>query len=425
MAAFDSHPDFAQHLDETDPLRPFRDRFHHPKTKGDAPIYLVGNSLGLCPKSALAYVDAEMKAWAELAGGGHFKSDFGWYSYHENFAGPLSRLVGAHPSEVVAMNSLTVNLHLMMVSFYQPTSGRKVIYMEEGAFPSDIYAVSSQVHYHGYDPAEEVKTFKPRPGEHLLHTDDILEVIEKEGDNIALILLGQVNYLTGQAFEVEKIVRAAHHKGCMVGLDLAHGAGNLQLELHRWGVDFAVWCSYKYLNSGPGSVAGCFVHDRHGDNFKLARFAGWWGHDKTKRFLMESGFSPMTGAEGWQVSNPPILPLACLRASLEIFDEAGGMATLVQKQRLLTGYLDFLLSDLPGDFAEILTPRDAAFRGCQISMRVKKDPEGLVKRLEAQGVFCDFRRPGIIRAAPTPLYNGFKQVATFAQILRNHAQSNL
>lgn len=427
MPRFDAHPDFAKHLDAMDPLKDLRKEFLHPKDpagKGREVFYFVGNSLGLCPRKAAGYVQDEMQAWADLAVQGHFKKDFGWYAYHEHFADPLARLVGAHPGEVVAMNSLTVNLHLMMVSFYKPTAERNLIYIEDGAFPSDSYAVATQSDFHGYPADKHVKRFVPRSGENLLRTADIVSTIEKDGDRIALILLGHVNYLTGQALEIETIVRAARRKGCTVGLDLAHGAGNVPLELHRWGVDFAVWCSYKYLNGGPGCVAGCFVHDKHTRDKDLPRFGGWWGHDKTRRFLMEPRFSPMRGAEGWQLSNPPILPLAALRASLELFEAAGGMQGLVEKQRLLTGYLEFLLADLPPDFADILTPKNPNHRGSQLSLRVKKEPEALVRRLEAEGVFCDFRRPDILRAAPVPLYNGFDQVHRFVDILKTHAEHN-
>jgi kynureninase len=421
LPTFDSHPDFARHLDATDPLRGFADDFLCPtKADGGKVLYLTGHSLGLCPRKAPEYVQAEMKAWAEMGVRGHFKNDRGWYAYHESFASPLARLVGAYPTEVVAMNSLTVNLHLMLVSFYRPDKVRNQIYIEAGAFPSDNYAVATQTRFHGFDPQGHVKQFRPRTAEHLLRTDDIVQTIEEEGDKIAVILLGQVNYLTGQALDLEPIIRQAHRKGCIVGIDLAHGIGNLGLELHRLGPDFAVWCSYKYLNGGPGCVAGCFVHDRHGKDPDLPRFGGWWGHDKARRFLMEPQFQPMPGAEGWQLSNPPILPLACLRASLELFDAAGGMEKLVDKQRLLTGYLEFLLNDLPNEFAEILTPRESFSRGCQLSVRIKSDPEGLVKYLEANGVTCDFRRPDILRAAPVPLYNGFEEVYQFVHALKQY-----
>lgn len=425
LRQFESHPDFARHLDATDPLRHFRDEFLFPKTaNGKDVLYFVGHSLGLCPRKAPDYVQDEMRAWAEMGVRGHFKSEHGWYAFHEHFTQPLARLVGAQPEEVVAMNSLTVNLHLMMVSFYRPDDKRNLIYIEDGAFPSDSYAVATQAHFHGFSPDTQVKRFRPRQGELLLRTEDVLQTIERDGDKIALVLLGQVNYLTGQALDIEPIIRAAHRQGCKVGLDLAHGAGNLALELHRLGPDFAVWCSYKYLNGGPGCVAGCFVHERHADDPDLPKFGGWWGHDKTRRFQMEAKFQPMRGAEGWQLSNPPILPLACLRASLELFDAAGGMVKLVEKQRQLTGYLEFLLADLPTDFADILTPRDPSQRGCQLSLRVKKDPEGLVKRLESEGLYCDFRKPDILRAAPVPLYNGFEQISQLVQVLRAHAENS-
>jgi kynureninase len=320
------------------------------------------------------------------------------------------------------MNSLTVNLHLMMTSFYRPTRERHRILIEEHAFPSDDYAVESQAIVHGFDPAEAVVRLRPdmRKGQYTIDTAQVGEILERDGESIALVLLPGVQYYTGQAFEIEAITRLAHGKGCVVGFDLAHAAGNLVLSLHDWNVDFAVWCTYKYLNSGPGSVGGCFVHERHGRRQDLPRLAGWWGHDKKSRFRMEPGFRPIPGAEGWQLSNPPILSLAAIRASLDVFMEAGGMEPLREKSLRLTGYLEWLLAREIGDAVEILTPADSHRRGCQLSLRVKSNSPGrtVFERLEASGVACDWRDPDVIRVAPVPLYNRFEEVHRFVEILR-------
>jgi kynureninase len=348
--------------------------------------------------------------------------------YHELLAEPTARLVGASPSEVVTMNSLTVNLHLMMTSFYRPTRERHRILLEEHAFPSDDYAVESQAIVHGFDPAEALVRLRPdpragRPSIETIDTADIARVLERDGESIALVLLPGVQYYTGQAFEIEAITRLAHAKGCVVGWDLAHAAGNLVLRLHEWNVDFAVWCTYKYLNSGPGSVGGCFVHERHGMRADLPRFAGWWGHDKESRFRMEPGFRPIPGAEGWQLSNPPILSLAAIRASLDVFMEAGGMEPLREKSLRLTGYLEWLLAREIGDAVEILTPADPRQRGCQLSLRVKAHSSAsgktVLEKLEVSGVVCDWREPDVIRVAPVPLYNQYEEVHRFVKILRN------
>jgi len=320
----------------------------------------------------------------------------------------------------VTMNSLTVNLHLMMASFYRPTRERHRILIEEHAFPSDDYAVESQAIVHGFDPSEALVRLRPRPGRHTIDTAEVAEVLERDGESIALVLLPGVQYYTGEAFEIEAITRLAHGKGCVVGFDLAHAAGNLVLSLHEWNVDFAVWCTYKYLNSGPGSVGGCFVHERHGMQQGLPRLAGWWGHDKESRFRMEPGFRAIPGAEGWQLSNPPILSLAAIRASLDVFSEAGGMEPLREKSLRLTGYLEWLLAREIGDAVEILTPSDPRRRGCQLSLRVKSNASGrtVFERLEASGVTCDWREPDVIRVAPVPLYNRFEEVHRFVEILR-------
>lgn len=428
---------YARKMDEQDPLRRFRSQFHFPtratiaKTSsttgsvhlsdGDENcIYLTGNSLGLQPHKTKEYVNAELEDWGRLAVEGHFAARHPWLPYHENLTEMAARLVGARPLEVVIMNTLTVNLHLMLVSFYRPTDSRHKILVEANAFPSDQYAVASQVKFHGYDPALAVVELKPRAkGEFTIAPASIIEHIEKHGSEIALVLLGDVNYLSGQAFDVSAIAKAARKQGCLLGLNLAHGAGNLLLELHDWDVDFAVWCNYKYVNAGPGSLAGCFVHERHARAFDLPRFAGWWGHNKKTRFQMGPQFDAIEGAEGWQLSNPPILQLAALRASLELFDEAT-MPLLRQKGDLLTGYLEFLLGTLPNDFMTVMTP-PLPHRGNQLSLRARDNPRELLAKLKGEGVVCDFREPDIVRAAPAPLYNSFEDIYNFVHLLKKHA----
>ena len=411
--------DEARALDAADPLSCLRDEFLIPPgPDGRECVYLCGNSLGLQPRRAREYIGQELDDWARLGVEGHLHAKHAWMPYHENLTAPLARLVGARPIEVVAMNTLTVNLHLMMVSFYRPTPARHRILVEAGAFPSDQYAVASQARFHGLDPAEAIVELRPRQGEATLRTADVVEAIERDGDGIALVLLGNVNYLTGQAFDVPAITRAARARGCAVGWDLAHGAGNLLLSLHDWDVDFAVWCSYKYLNGGPGTLAGCFVHERHAEDASIPRFAGWWGHDKARRFEMQPGFRAIPGAEGWQLSNPPIFQLAALRASLELFDRAT-MPALRERGDRLTAYLESRLDRLATDAVRITTPRDPRQRGSQLSLRVK-DGKALVARLAAAGVICDFREPDVLRVAPAPLYNRFEDVHRFVRILEEH-----
>jgi kynureninase len=421
---------FARHLDSIDPLRHYRDEFLIPQRAGGEPvIYFAGNSLGLQPKAARRLIEQELDDWAKLAVDGHFSGRTPWYSYHEVFREVGARLVGGLPgaAEVVMMNSLTVNLHLMMVSFYRPGKDRYKILIEEPCFPSDMYAVQSHLRYCGYDPRDAVLVAKPRPpsSEHVLRMDDVEELIEREGKNVALIMLGGVNFFTGQALDIARLTAAAQRQGCVVGWDLAHAAGNLPLRLHDWNVDFAVWCSYKYLNSGPGAVAGCFVHQRHGQNPDLPRFAGWWGNDPDTRFKMHliPEFTPQLGADGWQVSNPPILSMAPLKASLDLFDRAG-MEALRKKSQLLTGYLRFLLdssSTLAPKRWEIITPQSPDEHGCQLSIVLNDSPRQRFKALEAAGVLCDFREPNVIRVAPAPLYNTFHEVWTFARIFTSAA----
>lgn len=407
----------AMELDEKDPLRKYRAQFHIPKTKsGKEFVYLAGNSLGLQPRKVKTYIKQELIDWAKLGVEGHFHAKHPWMPYHENVTDMTARLVGAKPSEVVVMNTLTVNLHLMLVSFYRPKPNRFRIIVEAGAFPSDQYAVKSHILNHGYQPGYALVELKPREGESTLRTEDILATIEKEKSQLALVLLGNVNYLTGQAFDVKTITEAGHKAGAMVGFDFAHGAGNLLLKLHDWDVDFAVWCSYKYLNAGPGGLSGCFVHERHGKNEKIPRLAGWWGHDKETRFKMPSEFKPIEGAEGWQLSNPPIFQLAALRASLEIFDEAG-MEAIRAKGDKLTGFLEFLLDTTCSDFCTIVTPREVKDRGCQLSLRIKGASKDVLKTFQESGIICDFREPDIIRVAPAPLYNSYSDVYHFVKTL--------
>jgi kynureninase len=411
---FETGRDFAQAMTAADPLAPFRDRFHVPKTPdGSDCVYLCGHSLGLQPKSARAYIEQELQDWQRLGVEGHFHAQNPWMPYHEILAAPTARLVGALPSEVVVMNSLTANLHLMMVSFYRPTATRHQIAIESNAFPSDQYAVQSQIAFHGYDPAQSLLEMAPRPGEATIRTEDIEKWLAEKGEQIALILLGGVNYYSGQAFDCARIAQAAHAQGCVVGFDMAHAAGNLPLHLHDWNADFAVWCSYKYLNGGPGCIAGCFVHERHARTRQLPRFAGWWGHDKSSRFQMPSQFQPIPGAEGWQLSNPSILSMAALRASMEIFDQAT-IARLRGKSVTLTAYLEFLLAQQANETFSILTPRDPAQRGAQLSLQIRNGGRALCDRLGRQGILCDWREPDILRVAPVPLYNSFVDVHRFA-----------
>ena len=369
------------------------------------------------PKTARAYVDQELDDWARLAVEAHMHARHPWLPYHEFVTDPTARVVGAQPIETVVMNSLTVNLHLLMVSFYRPTTECYKIVIEKGAFPSDHYAIESQLKFHGY-AADGLIELAPRAGEATLRTEDIVEAIERDGQSIALVLLGGVNYYTGQAFDMKTITEAGHKKGCVVGFDCAHAAGNIELELHDWNVDFAAWCSYKYLNAGPGAIAGIFVHERHAHSFDLPRFAGWWGHDKETRFLMGPEFKPLAGAEGWQVSNPPIFQLAALRASLEIFDDAT-MPALRAKSEKLTGFLEKLLIDIDDDRISVITPRDPAERGCQLSIKVRNAGRSLHEKIVVQGVYADWREPDVIRVAPVPLYNSFEDVYRFTDILRS------
>jgi kynureninase len=410
---FQAGKDFAIAMDEHDPLKEFRHRFLFPKTVGGDCVYLCGHSLGLQPKTAAAYVEQELKDWAELGVEGHLRAKNPWVPYHRLLAEQTAELVGAQPIEVVVMNSLTVNLHLMMVSFYRPTSGKHKIVIERGAFPSDQYAVQSQLRFHGFDPAKSLIELTPLPGESCLREDEIESMIAQNND-IAMIMLGGVNYATGQAFDMARITRAGHKRGCVVGFDLAHAAGNLPLNLHDWGADFAVWCSYKYLNGGPGCVAGCFVHERHAHARDLPRFAGWWGHDERSRFEMGPNFQPMAGADGWQLSNPSIVSLAVLRASMDIFREAG-MDRIRAKSESLTGYLEFLLSQNASRNFSVITPQEKERRGAQLSIRIAQNGKALCERLGRKGIIGDWREPDTFRVAPVPLYNSYRDVFQFVQ----------
>ena len=420
---FSSDENFAGQLDRDDPLRDFREKFSLPLDKDGKPvIYFAGNSLGLMPKSAKQIVDDELDNWAKLGVDAHHATGTPWYSYHETLREPTARLVGAKPFEVICMNSLTVNLHLMLATFYQPSKTRFKILMEDPAFPSDTYAIKTQLRHHGLDPKEALVLAGPREGEATVRTEDIVALIEENADSLAVIVLAGVNFFTGQFFDIAAITAAAQKNGITVGIDLAHAVGNVPLSLHDWNVDFAVWCSYKYLNAGPGAVAGAFVHERHATNTQLPRLAGWFGNDPNTRFQMQlqPEFVPVPSADGWQVSNPPIFSMAPLRASLAIFDEAGGMKSLREKSKRLTGYLQFLLERAGTDRFTVITPHEPEARGCQLSILAHQNPKELHKALEAAGVKADFREPNVIRAAPTPLYNSFHDVWRFTKILTNH-----
>lgn len=414
---FDPTAEFAAQMDEADPLAGFRGRFYMPRNAfGGETVYFTGNSLGLQPRTVRAYVEQELKDWETLGVEGHAQAKHPWMPYHEFLTAQMANVVGALPIETVVMNSLTVNLHLLMVSFYRPTAERYKVIIEKGAFPSDHYAVEAQIRLRGFDPAAALVELAPREGETTLRTGDIVDAIGSEGGKLAMVLLGGVNYYTGQAFEMREITKAGHAAGATVGFDLAHAAGNIELKLHDWDVDFAAWCSYKYLNAGPGAVGGAFVHERHADCPDIPRLAGWWGHDKATRFLMGPEFHPISGAEGWQVSNPPILQMASLLASLEIF-EAAGMSALRAKSLLLTGYLEYLLDSIADERISVITPRDPAQRGCQLSIRVRNADRSLFAAISEHGVVADWREPDVIRVAPVPLYNSFGDVFRFAGVL--------
>lgn len=413
---FEDTIEFAVKMDDEDQLREFRNKFFIPKKKdGRDSVYLCGNSLGLQPKSVQAAFEKELGSWAKNGVKGHF-NDTVWAWYHEEIGKSFQNIVGANPKEIVIMNTLTVNLHLMMVSFYRPTKDRFKIIIEGSAFPSDQYAVKSQIKFHGYDPKDALIELFPDKKEGIIPQDKIEQVIEEHGDSVALIMLGGVNYYTGQVFDMKKITEIGHSKGCIVGFDLAHAVGNVLLELHNWDVDFAVWCNYKYLNSGPGAIAGCFVHEKFENNLDMPRFSGWWGHDKETRFLMDDTFIPIPGAEGWQISNTPLFSMVPIKSSTKIFNEAG-MENLVAKSQKLTNYLQYLIEKIETDNIWI-TPKNSSDRGCQISVHVRKNGKELYHKLSDKGVICDWREPDVIRIAPAPLYNSFTDVYNFYEILK-------
>ena len=409
---------YARAQDAADPLRHFRSQFLFPKHEGKDVLYFCGNSLGLQPKGVKDALLHELEQWQTHGVEGHFRGELPWMHYHKFLQRQTAHIAGAGEEEVVVMNTLTVNLHLMLVSFYRPTKERYKIIMEAGAFPSDQYAVESQVRYHGFDPETAIVELAPRGGEETLRTEDIVAAIEEHGPATALVLFGGVNYYTGQFFDLPAIVDAGHRAGAYVGFDLAHAAGNLPLQLHDWGPDFAVWCSYKYLNAGPGGPSGAFVHERHAHNPGLPRFAGWWGHDEERRFLMEKGFHPMRGAAGWQLSNAQIFSFAAHKASLDLF-EAAGMPALREKSIRLTAFLEFIIDELnrAGHHYQIITPRDPAQRGCQLSLLTGPNGRQLFDYLSARGVICDWREPNVIRLAPVPMYNSFEDVWQLGQLL--------
>jgi len=414
--------EFALEQDELDPLGSYRDRFHFPDFGRANSVYFTGHSLGLQPNTARKAIETELEDWARYGVEGHFEGRNPWYSYHELLSEPMAGIVGAKPSEVVCMNSLTTNLHLLFVSFYRPTDKRYKIISEGRMFPSDRYLLETQTRFHGHDPDDAIIEITPRDGEGMIREEDIFAAIDEHADELALVFFGGVNYLTGQLFDMPAITEAAHAVGAVAGFDLAHAAGNVPLALHDWDVDFAAWCSYKYLNSGPGNVGAIFVHEKHGEEFDLPRFGGWWGHDKNTRFKMESGFKPMPGAVGWQLSNAPIFGMAVMKSSLEIFTEAG-IAELRQKSEKLTGYLEFIINELATEFSDagigIITSNDPDKRGSQLSLNFAGRDREFFDKMTAAGVIADFREPCMIRVAPVPLYNSFEDVYTFGQVLRD------
>jgi len=423
---FQNNIDFAREMDEKDPLKLFSERFYFPSFHSEPVRYFTGNSLGLQPKTAEVYIKEELNDWAKFGVEGHFMAKRPWFSYHENLTQMAAKIVGALPIEVVITHSLTTNLHLLMVSFYRPTGKRTKIICEAKAFPSDQYALESQIRFHGLNPDEHLIEVYPREGEQLINEDDLLAKINEAGDELALVMIGGVNYYTGQLFDMEKITQAGHDVGAIVGFDLAHAAGNINLKLHDWGVDFAAWCGYKYLNSSPGGVSGLFVHERHANRPELPRFAGWWGHDKSVRFQMEPGFKPMEGAEGWQLSNAPVLGMAAHLASLEIFEEAG-MGRIGAKRDLMTGFLEFVIDDISERNKErctfeLITPREKTKRGAQLSIMAKGQGKALFDALSDLGVVADWREPNVIRVAPAPLYNSYEDCYWFGKLLEKAIQ---
>ena len=424
MLSYQNTLAFAQEQDRQDPLASFRDEFVFPQHEGQDSLYFCGNSLGIMPKRARESVMEEINRWAERGVLGHFYKDNPWYDSHKPLMPLLANVVGAKPKEVVPMNLLTVNLHLLLVSFYRPNGGRYKIITEAGAFPSDQYVLESQVALHGYSYDQAVIEVYPREGEHTLHTEDIIKAIEEAGDSLALVMMSGVNYYTGQAFEIKPITAAAHKAGALAGFDLAHAAGNIELNLHNWQVDFATWCSYKYLNSSPGGISGIYIHEKHADNPATPRLAGWWGYNEDTRFEMTKGFDPMPGAEGWQLSNAPVILLAAHKASLELFEEAG-MSRLREKSCKLTGFLEYILQNTETGrrSIEIITPAQPRQRGAQLSLLVRPEGKAVFDHLEQNGVICDWRKPDVIRLAPAPIYNSFQDVYQLGQVFKQAFQN--
>lgn len=417
---FENTREFARELDQNDELAPYRDQFIFPKVNGKEVIYFVGNSLGLQPKTAKNYVNEVMKDWADLAVEGHFYAERPWWDYHERFSEKLAKIVGAKPSEVTVMNTLTVNLHLLMVSFYRPKGKRFKIICEEKAFPSDQYMISSQVRFHGFQPEDAIVEIKKREGENNFRTEDILATIKEVGEECALVLIGGVNYYTGQVFDMEMITRAGHDVGAFVGWDLAHAAGNIELKLSEWNVDFAAWCSYKYMNSGPGNASGCFINEKYHNRKDIPRFEGWWGHNKQRRFLMEPEFQPEDSANAWQISNAPILAMAPYLASLQMFDEVG-MPALIAKRDKIVAYLEYVLQEIDKEVEstfEVITPANKAERATQLSVYLHGEGRELFNYLMENGVITDWREPNVIRLAPVPFYCSFEDMYEFGQILK-------
>jgi len=411
--------DYAKQLDQEDPISYLRNEFHIPRDKdGKEWLYFTGNSLGLQPKITSKYIEQELDDWANFGVEGHFEAKNPWLSYHELLTDTMAKVVGAKPVEVVVMNTLTTNLHLLMVSFYQPSKTKYKIIIESDAFPSDRYAVQSQLSFHGFDPEEALIEWKPKEGKELLDLEDLKSILDSQGDEVALLLIGGVNYYTGQYLDIKKIAELGHAKKCMVGIDLAHGAGNIQPNLHDSSIDFAAWCTYKYLNSGPGSLSGLFVHEKHAQRKDLPRFAGWWNHNKETRFNMRQPFDVMSGAEGWQLSNPPILSMAAIKASLDIFEKVG-MDALVKKSKKLTGFFEYLVNEIASDTIKIITPTNPNERGCQLSLQVKNADKNLHKKLTENNIIIDWREPDVIRCAPVPMYTSFEDVYHMVTILES------
>ena len=419
LMTYQNSLDYAKQLDQEDPISYLRNQFHIPRDKhGKEWLYFTGNSLGLQPKITSKYIEQELDDWANFGVEGHFEAKNPWLSYHELLTDTMAKVVGAKPIEVVVMNTLTTNLHLLMVSFYQPSKIKYKIIIESDAFPSDRYAVQSQLSFHGFDPEEALIEWKPKEGKQLLELEDLKSILDSQGDEVALLLIGGVNYYTGQYLDIKKIAELGHAKKCIVGIDLAHGAGNIQPNLHDSSIDFAAWCTYKYLNSGPGSLSGLFVHEKHAQRKDLPRFAGWWNHNKETRFNMRQPFDVMSGAEGWQLSNPPILSMAAIKASLDIFEKVG-MDALVKKSKKLTGFFEYLVNEIASDTIEIITPTNPNERGCQLSLQVKNADKNLHKKLTENNIITDWREPDVIRCAPVPMYTSFEDVYHMVTILES------